>query len=130
MNKAILVGWISAIKENKYGVSFTLKTCERGYNKKDGSSVPDIVNFHTCMARGYLRDYIVNNFRDNMLVEVVGKIYNKVDTKGDIQYQKTYIQVNSINLYNLINTDVAKSGAKNKATIGDANPTLQAGDDF
>lgn len=130
MNKAILVGWISAIKENKYGVSFTLKTCEKGYRKKDGGCTPDIVNYHTCLGRGYLKDYIVQNFRENMLVEVVGKIYNKLDKKGDIEYQKTYIQVSSVNLYNLINTDMSKSGAKNKATIGDDKPMLQAGDDF
>lgn len=130
MNKAILCGWISAIKDTGYGVVFTLKTCEKGYKTKAGKVTPDIITYHTCMARGYLKDYVLSNFWDGALVEVVGKIYNTLDKKGEVEYQKTYIQVASVNLYSLFNTTPEKSGAKNKATVGDEKPNIQPTDDF
>lgn len=130
MNKAILCGWISAIKDTGYGVAFTLKTCEKGYKTKAGKVTPDITTYHTCMARGYLKDYVLSNFWDGALVEVVGKIYNTLDKKGGVEYQKTYIQVASVNLYSLFNTTPEKSGAKNKAAVGDEKPNIQTTDDF
>lgn len=130
MNKAILCGWISAIKDTGYGVAFTLKTCEKGYKTKAGKVTPDIITYHTCMGRGYLKDHILNNFFEGALVEVIGKIYNTRDSKAGVDYQKTYIQVSSVNLYGLFNISPEKNGAKNKAAVGDEKPNIQPTDDF
>lgn len=129
MNKAILVGRISHIKDTGYGAAFTLKTSEKGYKTKGGKVTPDIITYHTCMARGYLKDYITQNFSDGMQVEVVGKIYNTLSEKNGVRYQKTYIQVSSVNLYSLFDLTPDK-GVKNKAAIGDESPELDFSSDF
>ena len=80
MNKAILVGWITDIREvGSYGVMVKLKTCEKGFTTQKGYKVADRIDYHVCLAKGTMTRYILDNFNVGNLVELTGKIYNKLE---------------------------------------------------
>ena len=58
MNKAILVGWITDIREvGSYGVMVKLKTCEKGFTTQKGYKVADRIDYHVCLAKGTIEQY-------------------------------------------------------------------------
>lgn len=118
MNKAILVGWITDIREvGSYGVIVKLKTCEKGFTTQKGYKVADRIDYHVCLAKGTMTRYILDNFNVGNLVELTGKIYNKLEeTKHGDKVQLTNIHIQTINLYSLNNiSPVSKSNGDTKS---------------
>lgn len=124
MNKAILVGWITDIREvGSYGVMVKLKTCEKGFTTQKGYKIADRIDYHVCLAKGTITRYILDNFNVGNLVELTGKIYNKLEeTKHGDKVQLTNIHIQTINLYSLNNiSPVSKSNGNTKSV---ENPDL------
>lgn len=126
MNQATLIGWITKMKQvNRYGVAITLKTCEPGYTMKNGKEVAPIVTYHTCLANGYMKDYIVKNFHEGNLVVMNAKICNKLyTTPHEDNVMVTYFKITSLNLYILTNITPSTTGSSNYKTIGDEAPNF------
>ena len=118
---------------NRYGVVLTIKTCEPGYTLKNGKEVAPVVTYHTCLASGYMKDYIVKNFHEGNLVIANAKIYNKVyTTPKEDTVMVTYFKLTSMNMYMLVNINPSTTPAANHRTIGDEVPNIEAmfQDDF